>query len=133
MSLDKALANAQSAVIECLAVGYVDIESGLLLGVKTVDKHPAEVLDLVAAATADIYQGPNVMAIEDIFKRRRGDRSEEHYFQDIIVMSTNLIHVFLRGKKHPNHVAVFVCKESASIGMVLSKARVSLNSIEESF
>ena len=42
------------------AASYVDIESGMLLAVKTVDSHLAEVLNLVAAATADLFQGPNV-------------------------------------------------------------------------
>lgn len=72
MSLDKALRAAQQAVPECLAVGYVDMSTGMLLGVSTLDSHPKEVLDLVAAATADLFQGPNVSSIEQIFRRRRG-------------------------------------------------------------
>lgn len=40
MSLDKALAAAQSEIPECVATGYVDMVSGLLLGVKTVDSQP---------------------------------------------------------------------------------------------
>lgn len=57
MSLDSALNKAQASVPECVAVGYVDMSTGMLLGVKTVDSHPQEVLDLVAAATADLFQG----------------------------------------------------------------------------
>ena len=48
MSLDSALANVRSAVPECVACGLVDMKTGMLLGVKTVDSHPQEVLDLVA-------------------------------------------------------------------------------------
>jgi hypothetical protein len=33
-----------------------------------VGSHPQEVLDLVSAATADLFQGPNVTAIENMFK-----------------------------------------------------------------
>jgi hypothetical protein len=72
MSIDKALATAQSEVPECVAVGYVDMVSGLLLAVKTVDSHPSEVLDLVAAATGDLFQGKNVMEIEKLFDKSRG-------------------------------------------------------------
>lgn len=133
MSLDKALADAQRAVNECVAVGYVDVDSGLLLDVKTVDSHPSEVLDLVAAATADLFQGPNVSAIESIFKERRGDRSELHYFQEIIVYSANLIHIFLRGKKFPSHVVVIVCRNSANLGMALAKSRSAIPAIEAAF
>ena len=49
MSLDSALSKAQQDVPECVAVGYVDMSTGMLLGVRTLDSHPTEVLDLVAA------------------------------------------------------------------------------------
>lgn len=62
--LDSAIQQAIASVPECLAAGYVDIASGMLLGVKTIDSHPREVLDLVAAATSDLYEGPNVLMIE---------------------------------------------------------------------
>lgn len=130
MSLDKALNAAQASVPECVAAGYVDMSTGMLLAVKTVDSHPSEVLDLVSAATADLFQGTNVVAIEKIFKKARGNTDNMHYFQEIFVFSTNLLHVFMRGKKHNNHAVVFVCRGNANIGMVLAKARMALPNIE---
>ncbi|NOU34809.1 MAG: hypothetical protein HOO96_43515 [Polyangiaceae bacterium] len=131
MSLDKAIQQACSQVPECVAGGYVDMTTGMLLGVKTVDSHPAEVLDLVAAATADLFQGSNVVAIEKAFKKTRGlPQDDNHYFQELIVFSQNLIHIFMRGKKHNNHALVFVCRASANIGMVISKSRLALPTIE---
>lgn len=130
MSLEKSLNTAQSQIPECVAAGYVDMSTGMLLAVKTVDSHPSEVLDLVSAATADLFQGTNVVAIEKIFKKGRGATDNNHYFQEILVFSTNLIHVFMRGKKHQNHATVFVCRGNANIGMVLSKARMALPNIE---
>lgn len=126
MSLDKALNAAQSSVPECVAAGYVDMSTGMLLGVKTVDSHPSEVLDLVAAATADMFQGTNVVAIEKMFKKSRGLNADNvHYFQEMLVFSTNLIHVFIRSKKHPEHAVVFVTRVSANIGMVLVRSRAA--------
>lgn len=130
MSLEKALNAAQTQIPECVAAGYVDMSTGMLLAVKTVDSHPSEVLDLVSAATADLFQGTNVVAIEKLFKKGRGATDNLHYFQEILVFSTNLIHIFMRGKKHTNHATVFVCRGNANVGMVLSKARVSLPNIE---
>ncbi len=131
MSLDKAIQQACSQVPECVAGGYVDMTTGMLLGVKTVDSHPAEVLDLVAAATADLFQGSNVVSIEKAFKKSRGlPQDDNHYFQELVVFSQNLIHIFMRGKKHTNHALVFVCRASANIGMVISKSRLSLPTIE---
>ena len=71
MSLDAALNKAVSSIPECVAAGYVDVASGMLLAIKTVDSHPREVVDLVAAATADLFNGPNVSMIERLFKKAR--------------------------------------------------------------
>lgn len=130
--LDSAIQQAIASVPECLAAGYVDIASGMLLGVKTIDSHPREVLDLVAAATSDLYQGPNVSMIEKLFRQSRGLPPDDHahYFQEIIVNSENLIHVFMRGKLHPEYVLVFVCRRTANLGMALTKARLSLPAVE---
>ena len=133
MSLDKALQDSVAAIPECVAAGYVDLSTGMLLGVKTVDSHPAEVLEVVAAATADLFQGSNVTLIENMFKKARGVENDgHHYFQEIIVNSDNLIHVFIRTKANEEHVVVFVCRKSANLGMVLTKARSSLPGLEAS-
>ena len=46
MSFKEAIQEAVSAIPECLAAGYVDLSTGMLLDVKTVDSHPDEVLDM---------------------------------------------------------------------------------------
>lgn len=131
MSLDKALAAAQSDIPECVAAGYVDMVSGMLLGVKTVDSHPSEVLDLVAATTGDLFQGKNVVAIEQMFNKARGlPPSGHHYFNEIVVFSTNLLHVFIRSKRNPDHAAVFVSRIAANVGMTLVKARAAMAGVE---
>ncbi|MFO0595365.1 MAG: hypothetical protein U0228_08675 [Myxococcaceae bacterium] len=131
MSLDSVLSKVQQDIPECVAVGYVDMSTGMLLGVKTLDSHPQEILDLVAAATADLFQGRSVSTIEKLFRKSRGQTEDgRHFFNEIIVMSENLIHVFLRSKKLNNQVAVFVCRSSANIGMVLSRSRVAMGEVE---
>ena len=131
MSLERAVSETQRMVPECLAVGVVDMDTGMLLSVKTVDSHPQEVLDLVAAATGDLYQGPNVSAIEQAFKRSRGVTDDGlHYFQEIIILSSNLIHVFLRSKRYQSVVLVVVCRNSVNLGMALSKSRMAMSKVE---
>lgn len=134
MSLDAQLSTAINSVPECIAGGYVDLNSGMLLSVKTVDSHPQEVLSLVAAATADLFAGQTISTIEKLFKKSRGlpENDNHHYFQEIIVNSDNLIHVFLRGKLHTNYIAVFVCRKTANLGMALTKARMAMPDIESS-
>lgn len=131
MALDKEIQDAIQQVPECVAGGYVDLASGMLLGVKTVDSHPSEVMDLLAAATADLFQGDNVVTIENIFKKARGVENDgRHYFQELIVMSDNLLHIFLRGKQYEEHVICFVCRKSANIGMALTKGRAAVPKLE---
>ncbi len=133
MALDTTLAKVQHAIPECVAAGYVDMTTGMLLGVKTLDSHPQEVLDLVAAATSDLFQGPSVTTIERIFRKSRGQQENgAHYFREIIVFSENLIHVFLRSKRAGDQAAVFVTRASANVGMVLAKARQCLAEVEGS-
>ena len=131
MSLDSVVQKAVTSVPECVAAGFVDLGSGMVLSIKTVDSHPQEVFELLAAATADLFQGPNVRSIEYVFRKARGlsENSDHHYFQEIIVNSDNLIHVFLRSKRQ-GKVACFVCRKGANLGMVLTKARMALPDIE---
>lgn len=124
MSADSIMKRAMKEIPKCVAAGIVDLDSGMLLNVKTVDSHPQEVLDLVAAATKDLYEGDNVTTIENAFKRIRGIRSDEHYFQQILVMSRNLIHFFARLDRDQGIVLVAVCRKEANLGLVLAKGRM---------
>jgi hypothetical protein len=131
-NLDNMLQKAVTTVPDCIAAGYVDLSSGMLLGIKSVDSHPHEVIELLAAATADLFQGPSVQAIEKLFRCARGvPENGQHYFQEIIVNSDNLIHVFLRGKRQ-QQVACLVCRKGANLGMVLTKSRMIMPELESS-
>jgi len=129
-NLDAALQTAAASVPECLAAGYIDLASGMLLGIRSVDSQPTDVVELLAAATADLFQGSNVTMIESIFKKARGLKDDgHHYFQEIIINSDNLIHVFIRGKNE-EQVACFVCRKTANLGMAITKARSSMPALE---
>ncbi|WP_214320014.1 hypothetical protein [Nonomuraea sediminis] len=110
-------------VPDCLAAGAIDMSTGMLLSVETVDSHPPEVLDMLAAATLDLFQGRNVVMIENIFKERRGIKTDKHYFQEILVNSENLAHLFLRFDSDDEVVAVVVCRNTVNVGMLFAQAR----------
>jgi hypothetical protein len=133
MSLDNALAEVVRVVPDCIAAGFVDMSTGMILGIKTVDSHPQEVIDVLAAATGDLFQGTNVVTIEKLFKRTRGvpENDDSHYFNEFIALSQNLIHVFIRGKNDANTALVTVNRIGANLGMVLSKSRQSLAEVEK--
>ena len=134
MSLDNVLREAVRTIPECIAAGIIDLNSGMLLAIKTVDSHPQEVLDMLAAATGDLFQGENVVNIERTFKRIRGVPDDDHhYFQEIVIFSDNLLHVFQRCKRHTDTILVSVCRKKANLGMVLVKARALIESVDRAF
>jgi hypothetical protein len=120
MSLVKSL---RTDAPDCVASGAVDMSTGMLLAYETVDSHPPEVLDLLAGATLDLFQGRTVVMIEDVFKERRGVSSDQHFFQEILVNSDNLTHLFVRMNDHQDVVAVVVCRKSVNVGMLFAQVR----------
>ncbi|MCH0539805.1 hypothetical protein I3F58_09555 [Streptomyces sp. MUM 203J] len=108
---------------DCVAAGVVDMSTGMLLSYETVDTHPPEVLDLLAGATLDLFQGRTVILIEDVFKERRGVANDQHFFQEILVNSDNLTHLFIRMNHSQDVVAVAVCRKSVNVGMLFAQAR----------
>lgn len=114
----------RSETPDCLAAGVVDMSTGMLLSYETVDSHPTEVFDLLAGATLDLFQGRTVVMIEDIFKERRGVAEDDrHYFQEIMVNSDHLTHLFIRINEQQDVVAVAVCRRSVNVGMLFAQAR----------
>ncbi|MFE7166687.1 hypothetical protein ACIRPX_11025 [Streptomyces sp. NPDC101225] len=120
MGLVKAL---RTDAPECVASGVVDMSTGMLLSYETIDNHPPEVLDLLAGATLDLFQGRTVVMIEDVFKERRGIQSDNHFFQEILVNSENLTHLFVRMNEQQDVVAVVVCRKSVNVGMLFAQVR----------
>jgi hypothetical protein len=131
MSLETALTNTQKTVPECVSVGLVDMKTGMLLGFKNASVYPQEFLDLVAAATGDMFQGSNVTMIEQMFRKQRGMKEDgRHYFREIIILSDNLMHVFQRCKRNEDLVLVTIARNSANLGMVIAKSRAALAGVE---
>ncbi|MDQ7903333.1 hypothetical protein RB614_02215 [Phytohabitans sp. ZYX-F-186] len=137
ISISQAVTNVvkdfRQTVPDCVAAGIVDMSTGMLLAVDTVDSHPSEVLDLLAAATFDMFQGRNVVMIEDIFKKRRGIERSGHYFREILVNSENLVHLFMRSAVTEDMVAVVVCRRTVNIGMLFAQARLVMRTLDTSF
>jgi hypothetical protein len=128
-----AVADFRALVPDCLASALVDMSTGMLLAVDTLDDYPSELLDLLAAATFDLFQGRNVTMIEETFKARRGVTTDRHYFQEIVVNSDNLFHLFLRSQTNQDIVAVVVCRRETKVGMVFAQARIVMKQLESGF
>lgn len=123
--INNTLKEFRQNVPDYVASGFVDMSTGMLLAVDTVDNHPREILDVLAAATADLFQGKNVTQIEALWNQYRGVEGG-NYFKEILVNSDNLVHLFLRSASNPEVTAVIVCTCQVSIGMLFAQARAVL-------
>ena len=134
MNLTQAVNNSLKAfrrdVPDCIGVGVVDISTGMLLAVDTADKHPSEILDMLAAATADLFQGKTVTQIEEAWKQLRGVADDRHYFQEILVNSDNLVHLFMRSKTNPDLVAAVICSRDVNLGMLFAQGRQVMKALD---
>ncbi len=131
LNLRESLIAIQQAVPRCLAVGLVEVNTGMLLGVRTLNNHPEDVLDLVAAATRELFEGRPCSAIQTAFGiPPQAEAERRHAVREVILVSDNLLHVFQRCKQADGLVLVVVCSISSSLGMVLNKARGCLGIVE---
>ncbi|MCB1034072.1 MAG: hypothetical protein KDD47_09590 [Acidobacteria bacterium] len=123
MSADEAIRQAMAEVPKAVAAGVVDMGSGMMLAIKTIDSHPQSVLDVLAPATKEMFEGDMVEQIESLFKKARGVNSDERYFQEILISSTHLWHYFGRLKAMPQVVLAVVTRGDVNLGMLVMKAR----------
>ncbi len=123
MSAESIVKDALASVPKAVAAGVVDMGSGLLLAVKTAESHPQEVLDVLAPATRELFEGDMTTSIENMFKQARGVESNDRYFQEIMIASTNLWHYFGRLKSSQETVVTVVTTVDVNLGMFIVKAR----------
>lgn len=123
MSADGMVRDAMRDVPKTVAAGVVDMASGMMLSVATVDSHPQEVLDLLAPATKEMFEGELVLHIERLFKKARGVESDERYFKEILIASSHLWHYFGRIKGNQQSVLAIVARGDVNMGLFLVKAR----------
>ena len=123
MAIEDLVREVMSEVPKSVAAGLVDMGSGMMLGIKTVDSHPQAVLDVLAPATKEMFEGEMVLQIEKLFKKSRGVETDERYFQEILISSTNLWHYFGRLKSNPQVVLAVVARGDVNLGMLVMKAR----------
>lgn len=123
MSAESIVKDAIAIVPKAVAAGVVDMASGLMLSIKTVESHPQRVLDILAPATQELFEGELVTTIENLFKQARGVKTDERYFKEILISSTHLWHFFGRLKSNQRTVLVVVATADVNLGMLIVKCR----------
>ena len=101
----------------------------MLLGVQAEEAEHSNVLENLALAVANLFQGRGVRAFEELLNAAGEDDSEHPGFGEIAVFSNNHLHIFLRTQDYPDHVVCYICRDSANVGLALTKSHLSLGPV----
>ncbi len=129
MSIELALSSAIETIPDCVAAGYVDMETGMLLGTSAEDSDSADALDHLALAVANLFQGRGVKGFEELLRTAQIDDVEHPGFGEIAVFSDDRLHIFLRTQKYPDHVVCYICRNNTNVGLALTKSHLSLGPV----
>ncbi|KUJ73178.1 hypothetical protein AVO45_15665 [Ruegeria marisrubri] len=129
MSIETALKAAMETIPDCIAAGYVDMGTGMLLSVQGEDPECEAALGNLAIAVANLFQGRGVQAFEEMLRAAGAQDPESPGFGEIAVFSNGRLHVFLRTPQYPDHVVCYICRDSANLGLALTKSHLSLGPV----
>jgi len=116
-------------VDDCLAVGVVDLNTGMLMGVHhSVPYFTQAYLDAVAAAAVEMFRGKNVRRVEELLSGQRGEAIKDS-FEEIFISSPKVFH-FMATIKDKGAVVVMVTKKTVNQGMGWAAIRTNLNLIK---
>ncbi len=128
--IDDACKQVVDNVDGAVACGVVDLDTGMLLGIYNSSSYTQSLNEIVAAATMDLFRGPNVGRIEQMVRKHRGlPENGDHYFQEIHVTSANNYH-FAKTMKGGKAVMMLVTKKTTNIGMGWAQLKSVLPIVE---
>jgi len=106
-----------------VACGVVDLDSGDWLELETGGSHPVDFLAYLAKACQSYFEGDNVKTIRAVLDGASPDRVVERQMNEIIMRSTNTLHVMVRLEKDPRRVLAVVTSADLKLGLILSTVR----------
>ncbi len=116
-------------VDDCLAVGVVDLNTGMLMGVHhTVPYFTQAYLDAVAAAAVEMFRGKTVRRVEELLSTQRGEPVKDS-FEEVFISSPKTYH-FMTVIKDKGAVVVMITKKTVNQGMGWAALRTSINAVK---
>jgi hypothetical protein len=116
-------------VDDCLAIGVVDLNTGMLMGVHhNVPYFTQAYLDAVAAAAVEMFRGKNVRRVEELLSQQRGEVLKDS-FEEIFISSAKVFH-FMATIKDKGAVVVMVTKRTVNQGMGWAAIRNNMTAIK---
>ncbi|WP_394841961.1 response regulator [Pendulispora brunnea] len=128
--IDDACKEVVGKVDGAVACGVVDLDTGMLLGIYNGAAYTQTLNEIVAAATMDLFRGPNVGRVEQMVRAHRGlPENGAHYFQEIHITSEHNFH-FAKTLKQSRAVIMLVTKKTTNIGMGWAQLKAAIPIVE---
>ncbi|HLV60452.1 MAG TPA: hypothetical protein VKY51_03530 [Fredinandcohnia sp.] len=113
-----------------VACGVVDLDTGMLLGIHNSSGYSDAHNEVVAAATMDLFRGPNVIRAEQLVRAHRGVPEDgEHYFEEVFITSKHNFH-FAKVVKGGRAVVMLVTRKTTNLGMGWAQLKASIPKVE---
>src|SRR5690606_21502918 len=104
--------------------------TGMLLGIYNASQYTQTHNEVVAAATMDLFRGPNVVRTEQLVRAHRGVPEDgEHYFDEVFITSKHLYH-FAKVVKDGRAVVMLVTRKTTNLGMGWAQLKASIPTVE---
>jgi hypothetical protein len=128
--IDDSCREVVNKVDGAVACGVVDLDTGMLLGIHNSAQYTQTLNEIVAAATMDLFRGPNVGRVEQMVRAHRGvPENGEHYFQEVHITSAHNYH-FAKTIKGGKAVIMLVTKKTTNIGMGWAMLKSVISTVE---
>jgi hypothetical protein len=128
--MDDACKKVVDGVDGAVACGVVDLDTGMLLGIHNSSQYTQTLNEVVAAATMDVFRGPNVSKIEQMVRSHRGVPEDgNHYFDEVHVTSAHNFH-FAKTIKAGKAVVMLVTKKTTNVGMGWANLKRAIPELE---
>jgi CheY-like chemotaxis protein len=128
--IDDACRDIVNNVDGAVACGVVDLDTGMLLGIHNASQYTQTLNEVVAAATMDMFRGPNIGRIEQMVRAHRGiPENGDHYFQEVHITSQYNFH-FAKTIRQGKAVMMLVTKKTTNIGMGWAQLKAAVPSVE---
>ncbi len=128
--IDDACRDVVNKVDGAVACGVVDLDTGMLLGIHNAAQYTQTLNEVVAAATMDMFRGPNIGRIEQMVRAHRGvPENADHYFQEVHITSEHNYH-FAKTIRAGRAVMMLVTRKTTNIGMGWAQLKAAIPSVE---
>jgi hypothetical protein len=129
--LDELIQSVMAEIPNCVAFGIVDLSSGTLLAIQAAQDKPQEMLNLVTAAIAELFDAPLMQAFAQIYAGDdRQAASSDAQFTELLLLNNHHNYLLLRGRQRPNIAVIVITDKATPSGLLMMRGLKAMPEIE---